>query len=795
MKTTNKFIAVSAMVMATGILLAGCQREESGNLEDGKLVIGLQMEDLSTKVDVDGTTGACTWTSGDQIGICVTDSNGSAYSPVSVNTTSNTVHLTLTPEMSIIPGYSITPYYMADGSDAEKTGTTPRVYYKTSYSMSGKTLTSETFSWVPMMAVTNDEFLRFYHTGALLRLVMANVPDGTVKITVTFQGMTNVCGKCTVTKPGTSQATTAIAVGEGNVVTFTDVTRSASTMYLNVPLPTIDYSDLTAIRVECLGSTNNSLGIVSKSILGSWTTLKHGYGRRLDVDFGADLLSGVRLSSDAAVTLWKSKTVQRTATALDQYGLPYADATVVWSSNNTPIATVDANTGVVTARRPGNATITATATPNVGGTAKENSFTVYVNAVTGISISGPGSVLATKSKFLTATIEHTNNGNLLSYPSDMSIGWLSSGSSYVSVSPSNSYVDKIDPTHASTTVVASGLAEGESNITANVSSDFSFNGSALSDTLRMLCDLETTITITEGGEPYKFRGIYMSPGILVYDGNSNVGSYGYSLTDGSDPLEILQHYYYDNNGGVGLNVYFHAWAGTNSLYHRIHNDPSYPKAVDITNNIRIDESVDWRIPSGGSSSYYDTYKIMNVTPSITIKINNKNNSSYYSNAIYVVVDLIDATNVGGYDYHDKGLVNATVDESGKITSLTYVANGTAGSYRYQTGVLLIPDGAEVTCSRIKNIPGNFTNQNSKSNLITWDDLKILTEGGCVFLPAAGYYQGYNSLWYLGGQHGYYFSSNQSGSNGYYAKPLRFESGTWSSEYFDKSNYTPIHLVR
>ena len=75
----------------------------------------------------------------------------------------------------------------------------------------------------------------------------------------------------------------------------------------------------------------------------------------------APVLSSVSVTPPTA-SIIPTGTQQLTASPLDQNGAPFAGATITWSSGNTPVATVNASTGLVTGVAVGTATITATAT-------------------------------------------------------------------------------------------------------------------------------------------------------------------------------------------------------------------------------------------------------------------------------------------------------------------------------------------------------------------------------------------------------------------------------------------------
>ncbi len=777
MKLTNfiNLLATAIVVSAAAGVATGCQQEPVGPERlEGDIEIALQMEDLATKVDVDGNNGECTWTAGDKIGIWIAnDSGGDGYQEATVNTGSNTVHLAMTPEMSLA-GYAVSPLIMAAGSAAA-----PKVEYLATYSMSGLTLTSPAFSYVPMMAVNNAELLRFYHVGGLLRLILDNVPDGTVKITVTFEGMDQVTGTCNVTQPGTSKATTAFASAETdkNVVTFTNVTRSAETMYLNVPIPSIDFSALTAVRIECYNSGNTKIGTVSKGIIGSWGTIKHGYGRILAADFTADVLSGVRLSSTAAVTMWKSKTVQRTATALDTYGRTYSDVSMVWSTSDDTIASVDAASGLVTAVSAGGpVTITATATPNSGGTPYSEDYTVYVNAITAISVANSHKVAPGKTKAITATLTNSNNGTPTGVPADLVVSWTSSDTDKVTVSSATTTPVKVNATTMTASVVVTGVAEGSATLTVSVPG----YGSVTDSDNTVTCGLVTDLTFPSNGEPYKFRGYYVHPGSLFWNGSA------FSITSGDDPLELLQHYWYDSqntkfdgsSGTAWVNACYFTWT---QLDERLGGSAGTTITGTVSaNHPGTSTSYPWRIPTLGSSTG-EWYTIYNSNPTYGIKVNNLNSGNAYTdntaNLIYVNVSLADAPAA----YKNKGL--------GYYGDYTLSA---AGAKAYQAGILLVPDGAYLTCAGIKAVPGNSNNTTASgsSNVISYEDLETLTSKGCVFLPSTGIYDG---SWYYGGYCGFYWSASPNSSNAY---TLRISDSSIDVTNFNKTNnYFPVRLVR
>ena len=271
------------IIPALVLLLPACQREEmlpepvgGGNAQG----IPLEIEDLSTRMEVASVTGVCAWTDGDQIGLYLTGGNADAYVSATVNATSRIA----TPASAIGPdrvvgGYAVYPY------DMRGNGATPTVNYLTTYNMSGRDLSNVSSAPnVPMLAAGNSDLLRFYHVGAMMRLSLVDMPSNTNRIRVTFEGMTDVTGEATVTDPGTRKASAAITTGTGNVVNFTNITLPEGTMYLTVPLPVQDYSALTGMKVEAM-SGNSVAATFYCPVTSSWGALKHGDALPYPVDF------------------------------------------------------------------------------------------------------------------------------------------------------------------------------------------------------------------------------------------------------------------------------------------------------------------------------------------------------------------------------------------------------------------------------------------------------------------------------------------------------------------------------
>ena len=271
------------IIPALVLLLPACQREEmlpepvgGGNAQG----IPLEIEDLSTRMEVASVTGVCAWTDGDQIGLYLTGGNADAYVSATVNATSRIA----TPASAIGPdrvvgGYAVYPY------DMRGNGATPTVNYLTTYNMSGRDLSNVSSAPnVPMLAAGNSDLLRFYHVGAMMRLSLVDMPSNTNRIRVTFEGMTDVTGEATVTDPGTRKASAAITTGTGNVVTFTNITLPEGTMYLTVPLPAQDYGALTGMKVEAMNG-GSVVATFYCPVTSSWGALKHGDAIPYPVDF------------------------------------------------------------------------------------------------------------------------------------------------------------------------------------------------------------------------------------------------------------------------------------------------------------------------------------------------------------------------------------------------------------------------------------------------------------------------------------------------------------------------------
>ncbi len=763
-------IILSALITLTGF--NACQRELQAPDQARTLEIPVVLED-ATKVDANVNTGACTWTTGDEVAVYVSGAGANHYQAATVTSSRVTVSLS---QGQALANYAVYPNGFQDISNYM--GDTPGVIYPATYDFTGHAdLSTGTYTMAPMMAKSTEEELKFYNVGGMLRLNLTHVPENTAKIQVVFSGIDHVCGTCTVSKPGTVNATTTVTVGGGNTITATGFTYAAS-MNVNLPIPCGDYSGLKAIHVKALDSTNAPLKQVSISVIGTWGTLKHGHARIIPADFDADILSQVSLSSSAAATLWKGETEQRSAKALYPDGTQFKDCAITWESSVPTVASVDETTGLVTALSAGSTTITATATASIGGTPVSSSYVVYVNSVSAMSVTGPAMIAPGSSASVSATITHTNNGYIVRWPV---ITWNSATISRITLTASSSYPAYTTATTATAVITAEGKTQGGSSVvTATLDDDYSSTGSDIVSSKTISCDYPADLTFPAGGEKYKFRGYYMHPGVLFWNGSS------LSITDASDPLVLLQHYYYDSQttkfdgstGSAWVDCCYFTWA---ELDTRLGGGAG----TTITGTVSAPDPVtgasrSWRIPTLGSSSG-ELYTIFNTNPTYGIKVNSLNSGNPYTNStanyIFVNVNLSDAPS----KYIGKGL-----GYSGDATG------NAAGAKTYQAGILLVPDGAYLICSGIKSVPGNSgsTTASGSYNVISYDDLEKLTTKGCVFLPSAGWFM--SGSWMASAVFsGLYWSASPYNSNAY-----MFEFSNSALNFGSTSNiHMPVRLIR
>lgn len=748
----NSFIFIATIAALASF--AGCQREAEVSIPRGHSIALELAENPFTKVDVAADNGICTWTANDAVGLWVTNSStsSSSYRTETVNSASNSI----TPDPALtmaesVTGYAIYPDIMRGN------GATPTVNFLDSYSMSGRDLSSQTYSYVPMMAEGNDEVLRFYHVGALMRLILSNVPAATNKVRITFTGMTGVTGTSTVSNPGSAKATTGVPTGGGNVVTFTDVSAIAAPgkTYLNIPLPTIDFSHLTQINVEALNG-DTVLAAYAKNITSPWGTLKHGWGRIYPVDFGN---APIEITSSPA-TIWKSQTTTYTATT--------TGTGLTWHSDDEDVATVDENTGEITAVGEGEANITALTN---GGASVSAPVKVYVNEVSAISeitadktTIGPGVTAS-----LSVTITHTENGTITSYPA---VTWTSGITSYVTVSPASSTPVFASANTATASATATGVVDGVSSITASVAAVVTASGYALlSEPKSITCEEVTTITGGNGS----FRGYYIAPGFLQYDGT-------YSLTPAVDPADGgLGHAELD--GLASVMAAYGTAAGRTKHYFTLSSLASAFGGITTQNdNSRVitgtaysDGIYNWRIPT---KAEWNT--IISDSPLVDTKVGN---TPLSMGLVKIVVNL------SGSNLDGEGLTTDEIASAGT----NIVDGGTVNRTDYIAGLLLIPDGATITCPRIKEGVGNPSkNWSVSSNCITYEDFEILVTGGCVFLPAIGFYYNYQGKWNSGGTDVRYWSSRYSNGNGDFPRISNSFFG-WGAETTDYNNL-PVRVI-
>lgn len=731
---------------------------------------------IEVKADVDGTSGVTTWTTGDQIAYYVSGAGANKYQVKTINGTIVPVSLTSSQSRE---GFAVYP--PASANATYHTAANLKVKYPATYDFSGMTaLQMATFSPLPMVGDNTQPNIVLYNVGGLLRLTVNNVPATAKYIKVTVPGM-NITGDFTVSDPDTTTPSVAVSSGSNDNVTFQIAETTIGTQgnyTVNLPLPAGDYSGVTGktITVEALNGSSSSIAAANGAIT-HWTTLGRRKGKKLTVDF-APASFGI---NEGETTIWKSLTATFTTNA--------AVGSVTWESDDDDIATFDDPTvGEVRGVAAGTTQIRA----KLNGMVYSDWVTVNVNAVTGVTLDTDDSkykVAPSGTKALIATLTHTTNGAITTYPT---VTWDSESTTYVTVSPASSTaVYATDGTAIATTTATGVTAVGSSECTVTVAGGFSDNNSDRTSSVTVTCEDITTITFPfGGGEKYKFRGYWIHPGFLFEAADGTMSITGCDPSTGAyDPLILLQHYYYDSmptkfsgaSGAAWKDRCYFTWT---ELYNKKNDGTNITWTLDLTDTYGGgvgSSKKNWHIPSG-SSDTGEWYYICNNPHTTKIKINNSeySTSSNTGNIIFVNVSLADAPT----QYQGKGLGYDS----------DHISNNAAGSKAYQAGMLIVPDGAYITCSRIKSVPGNSNSYTTTDycNVIKYDDLKILQDGGCIFLPATGSYGGGN--WYPGFDGNYWTATYYSdGGNGY---RLYFN---YSSIYFYKTNPSyyrnPVCLVR
>ena len=145
----------------------------------------------------------------------------------------------------------------------------------------------ETFCMAPMVAINDGGDLDFYHVGGVLRMSLNGVLPNVKKIRVTFTGMTYVTGVYTVSNPGTSSSTIMVSSGSHNYVEFTKSDDFPVNFWLNIPLPSGNYTACTGMTIGLYDSSSSLIN--SKIFEFPWLSIGRARGKKEDIAIAIDL--------------------------------------------------------------------------------------------------------------------------------------------------------------------------------------------------------------------------------------------------------------------------------------------------------------------------------------------------------------------------------------------------------------------------------------------------------------------------------------------------------------------------
>ena len=198
-----------------------------------------------------------------------------------------------------------------------------------------------------------------------------------------------------------------------------------------------------------------------------------------------------------SLTMWKGETMAQApgVIVVDDQSQPVTGFTTEWTSSNTGVATVAAD-GTVTPVAPGTATITVKVSKD--GKTSSKSYTMYVNELTGISITSTATDIAVGGTLpVKATLE-INGGNTV-YGDITSIlpsvTWESSESEKISVT------SPIDAEKEGDDYVSTTTATAETPATIGDHADITASVGGFSKTVTLTCTDSRTVTGVTLGTP------------------------------------------------------------------------------------------------------------------------------------------------------------------------------------------------------------------------------------------------------------------------------------------------------
>ena len=281
-------------------------------------------------------------------------------------------------------------------------------------------------------------------------LVSGATVGGPVTITATSEGQS---GTASVTVANAPVASVTVAPASASVATGQTVQLTATPKDAN--------GNPLSGRVVTWSSNNTSVatvdggGLVTAGAVGSATITATSEGRSGTASI---TVTGVPVASvtvsPAAASVQAGQTQQLTATLKDANGNVLTGRTVMWSSNNTTVASVN-GTGLVTAKVAGSATITATS-EGQSGTA---SITVTPVPVASVTVTPASGSVAVGSTLQLAATPRGANGNPLT---GRTITWQSSNATMASVNGSG----LVTGVAAGGPVTITATSEGQSGTSA-----------------------------------------------------------------------------------------------------------------------------------------------------------------------------------------------------------------------------------------------------------------------------------------------------------------------------------------